>query len=445
MALRTLESRPSQTRTLSVRTAAWYGDRDLELPMPSSWSLRVHRPGAAADLTPDEIRARLDHPLGQASLSELARGKSRPVVIVDDLNRPTPAGSVVPALLAQFREAGIQPSAVTFLMAPGTHGAPREGALARKVGPEAAAVCTLEVHDCRRDTVRIGRTSRGTTVEVNRHVAESDLVVGIGGVYPNQTAGFGGGTKLALGVLSFRTIRALHYGHEPAGWGKVDGERGFRRELDEVAALIGLRFSVTLLVGSERGIVDMRAGAPSTCWHELIEPAHRLYRSAAPDGADVVIANAYPNDLSVTFVVMKGMAALELAPPAASRIAIAAAPEGVGLHQLFPIAASRGQRQSERLRRAAALMLRRPDALGRKLARRVRRLAGPPASRRRPWLYVPFAESAARLPGEIAGMRVASSWEQVTAAVTAEQGGRADLAVDAYACAPLQWLEVSRP
>jgi hypothetical protein len=44
------------------------------------------------------------------------------------------------------------------------------------------------------------------------------------------------------------------------------------------------------------------------------------------------------------------------------------------------------------------------------------------------------------LPGSIPGIRVTSDWDEVVAAVTAEQSGRSELQAAVYECAPLQWL-----
>ena len=41
----------------------------------------------------------------------------------------------------------------------------------------------------------MGKTSLGTPVYVNKIVAISDLVIGIGGILPHGQAGFGGGAK----------------------------------------------------------------------------------------------------------------------------------------------------------------------------------------------------------------------------------------------------------
>ena len=110
-------------------------------------------------------------------------------------------------------------------MASGAHGSPGAHAFAKKLGVEAAALCKPHAHHCQRNLVNMGRTSFGTPVLVNKAVADSDFLVGIGGIYPNHTAGFGGGSKLALGVLGFRSIATLHYRHRSVGWGTLEQPR----------------------------------------------------------------------------------------------------------------------------------------------------------------------------------------------------------------------------
>src|SRR2546429_5073633 len=120
----------------------------------------------------------------------------------------------------------------------------------KKAGPEAAS-CKIVLHDSERGLVQVGSTTCGTIVLVNKEVMQSDLVVGIGGIYPNHTAGFGGGSKLALGVLGFRSIMELHYRHQSKRWGDCVRASTFRNDLDEIARTIGLNTLISLQVNAK--------------------------------------------------------------------------------------------------------------------------------------------------------------------------------------------------
>jgi len=434
---------PPALAELRLRTGAWYGDRLLKLSFPPSWQLEVLTPNLGAPLTEAQIAEQLESPIGQSTLRELCRGKARPLVIVDDLNRPTPAFRVVPALLRQLRDAGIASQDIGIIMAPGTHGAPPPDALVKKVGAAAASSCRLYVHDCNRDVVNLGKTSFGTPVLVNRHVAASDFVIGVGGLYPNYTAGFGGGSKLALGVLGFRSIAALHYGHQSMGWGTPNSRSNFRRDLDEIARMIGLRTTVSLLLSGDREVVALSCGDPYSYYARALRSAQDAVRAPAPDEhADVVISNAYPNDLSLTFVRMKGIAPLARAPLGASRIAIASCSEGLGFHGLLPFLNAPRYHGVRMMAIRARVLLARPRLLAQKIYRRLTRRHGAGPTGHKPiWLYRPDVANAARLPAEIPGMRVTSSWDEIVESVSREQGGRRVLRALLYSCAPLQCLD----
>ena len=254
----TLETRDAVVSC--VRTAAWYAERSVTLRFPAQWDVIEHWPPTLPPLGEEQIRTSIGRPFGQGPIHERCRGEKRPVVVVDDLNRPAPAWRVMPHVLEEFRRGDIDPAAITIVMATGTHGAPRPGALETKVGRQAAAACRLEAHDAGRGGGRLGKTSYGTPVLANRTVAASDFVLGIGGIYPNHTAGFGGGAKLALGVLAKSSISRLHYQHGSVGWGTVDGPNHFRRDLDAIAELMGLHTMISLHVDHRGEIVRLACG-----------------------------------------------------------------------------------------------------------------------------------------------------------------------------------------
>ena len=425
---------------MELRTAAWYGDRQLTLAVPAEWKPNVFAPDPGAPLSDEEIRERLESPVGQPPIRELCAGKRRPLLIVDDLNRPTPAARVVPILLRHFEDAGIRPEAVRILMAPGTHGRPPADAMEKKVGEEAARTCSTSLHDCNGKLRRIGRTSFGTPVYVAPEILESDFVVGIGGLYPNHTGGFGGGSKLALGALGFRSIAHLHFRHGSQGWGNANTNSTFRRDLDEIAHMIGLETTVSISLDADRNIVGLTSGDHHQYFPEAVETQTDAYRAPSPPNpARVVISNAYPMDLSLTFARMKGMLPLRHTAPDASRIAIASCVEGQGVHGLYPYMNAPGDHRRRILSVRLPIEARRPRSVARRLAGRLSRRISSEPQRKPIWLYCPDANTVNSLrmaPGEF---HATSSWDELVEGVTQEQGG-AEVEAVVYPCAPLQWL-----
>src|SRR5262245_37209392 len=211
-----------------LRTGAWHGDSPLRLEFPVGWCITIHWPNTPPRLTDSQILECLARPDGQPAIRELCKGKFRPLILVDDVNRPTPAARIISPLLKEFEAAGIPCSNVTILVGRGSHGEPHRESMMLKVGQQAASSCRILLHDPYRNTSKIGKTSFGTPVHVNKEVMAADFVLGIGGIYPNNTAGFGGGSKLALGVLDVRVISQLHRKHRGMGWGSQETRNSFR-------------------------------------------------------------------------------------------------------------------------------------------------------------------------------------------------------------------------
>ncbi len=435
---------------VSLSTSAWYTDDELTLVFPHGWQVLIHRPRMPPPLDSRDIAAALESPHGQPPLRQLARGCTHPVVIVDDLTRPTPANQVLPFLLRQLEDAGIDRGHVTVVVGTGSHGPPPLANIARKIGEEAAATCRVIGHDHERDLVRIGRTTIGTPVIVNREIARSDLVIGVGGIYPQHSTGFGGGSKLALGVLGKKSIVALHYRH-PSMAGSYRTENSFRRDLDEIATMIGMRTSISIHVDERRRPVRIVSGDHLRYYADAVAFSLDAFAAPLPGKADVVVSNAYPMDVSLTFARSKGIIPLLQSGPTATRVMVAGCPEGLGHHGLFPFMdAPRFQRQRSLFRTAVW----RPREVPRKIARKVRTTissvggqgsvatAGSGAAslpnHRNPICLV---GATGPLPAHIPGMRKLGSWDEMIRRAEEEQGEDRPLSVVVYVCAPLQTID----
>jgi nickel-dependent lactate racemase len=429
-----------------LSTAAWYGDPPLQLAFPEDWTVVVHEPDLPPPLSRDEMLARLRDPVGAAPLAVVAPGARRVAIIIDDLTRPTPAEVVLPLLLDELATAGIDREQVTIVIAAGTHGPPPLDAMRRKVGA-AAEGCRLVAHDDLAHCPKVGVSRMGTPVFVDPEILAADLVLGLGGVYPQHSTGFGGGSKLAIGVLGRATISRLHFGHESME-GRYDVANDFRADLAEIAAMIGLRWTVMVHVNARREIVRLVSGDPEQAYPAAAAFSRERFAAPLPADADVVIANAYPMDISATFMRSKGVIPLLHARPGASRLLLAACPEGLGHHGLFPLEAPTG---IARLRRRIEMTRARgwPEVarLARAVLRRLFRSRSPaaatttPPPRRLPILMYQTIDPPSPLPARLPGMQVVETWSAVLDTIRAQQQGRGGLRVVVYACAPLQVFE----
>jgi lactate racemase len=440
-----LSSAQRAWQTVTVHTAAWYGDESFDLRFPAEWDVVTHWPQHAPPLSDDEIAAALENPVGQPPIRELARGKTRPAIVVDDLTRPTPVARVLPAVLRQLEDAGLSPNRVRIIIATGAHPHVSDAAIAKKVGERTAEKCRVLVHDDMDNLVRVGRTSFGSTVLANREAVESDILIGIGGIYPQQTLRFGGGAKLALGVLGRRSIINLHYGHG-AGKTAYQLDDSFRQDLAEIARMIGLETTISVHINAIREVVRITSGDHRVYYEDAARFARDQFLTPIARDADVVVANAYPIDLSLTFA-HKSMAPLLYASPSATKVLVSACSEGVGFHKIFAYVA---EGRFERLRRSGRVSWYMPRIVPAKAVARLRRKGkrmlsaarrrGADTSGKRIWLYPP-GRARSTLPPNIPDLAPLYSWDEVLEQISKDHASDS-LRVVVYPCAALQVLDL---
>jgi hypothetical protein len=180
----------------------------------------------------------------------------------------------------------------------------------------------------------------------------------------------------------------------------------------------------------------------------MVSVAKQAFLAPHPGDTDVVLSNAYPIDISLTFMRSKGMIPLLRARPGASRVVIASCSQGIGHHALFPfVDVPRFHRQRLLVRKALASPRQAPGMAARVLARAAARRIHPRGrsilpsegesrAARPAWLFGARTPLRSHLPG----IRRADSWDQVLRVVRREQDSKERLRVAVYTCAPLQIL-----
>lgn len=286
-----------------LRVGAWFREEDIELGFPSNWEVVECRMGGhdRAPMTEEQMRAAIQQPIESPRLSELARGKKKVVILFDDLPKPTPTSKIVPFVLEELHAGGITDDQIRFLCAPGTHRPLIYPEFAAKLGADIVARYPVYNHSIWENLVYLGTTSRGTPVHVNREFASCDLRIGIGSLIPHGLAGFGGGGKLVLpGISGIDTIE-YHHKHQ-AQTADLSGLRGsvegntFRLDIEEAARMAGLHFKVDAVLNNKREVVGLFAGDFVAEHRVGSKLAYEVYYTEPAREADVVVANAYPDD-----------------------------------------------------------------------------------------------------------------------------------------------------
>jgi hypothetical protein len=198
----------------------WHGERFSLERLPSDRSRVIYPPEAHAGLADptSAIRAALDDPIDMEPLAALLHPDMKLTICFDDaslslpkMRRPDSRQRVMEIVLELAAAAGVDD--VHIIAALGLHRRMHDYELRHVLGDRIydafAPLGTLYQHDAEdhENLSVIGVTDHGETLEINRRVAESDLVVYVN---VNQVAMDGGWKSLVTGVASYRCLSHHH-------------------------------------------------------------------------------------------------------------------------------------------------------------------------------------------------------------------------------------------
>lgn len=280
----------------SIRFGAWYDDRDLALDFPDGWQVESCPPADGPDIGPDGIARAFAQPIGTPPLRELARGRKRACIVIDDLSRPTPGERLVPVVLDELAAAGIGDRDVLVLAGVANHRPMTRPDFEKKLGRDVLARCAVANHFSWDGCVAIGTTRFGSPVELNADFLKADLKILVGSIIPHGAAGFSGGSKLLFpGIASLASAEAYHRGSCTRGRYAVV-ETDARLESDDAARLAGIDFLVNGIPSSRLGLAGLVTGDVVAAHRAGCEIARRVYATPTPAGADVCVLSVYPKD-----------------------------------------------------------------------------------------------------------------------------------------------------
>jgi nickel-dependent lactate racemase len=290
-------------RVVTVPQLAWWGDIEAELRFPENWEMTVCRMEGhdAPKLNREGFLRAFANPMGCKPIREGAKGKKNVVILFDDMSRPTQVAEIVPFLLNELETAGVKDDQIQFICALGTHGALTAYDFAKKLGEDIIGRFNVYNHNIYENCTFIGRTSRGTPVELNTEFVKADFKIGIGALTPHLNVGFGGGGKIVLpGVAS---LEAIAHNHGPvrdrARETGIDSNRGFGRyegnaqrlDIEEACRMSGLDVKIDAVVNLKRETTALFVGEPLAQYHQGVQLAKKHYWSPSPDKPEVVVAN----------------------------------------------------------------------------------------------------------------------------------------------------------
>jgi nickel-dependent lactate racemase len=272
----------------------------------------ISSPDASAPLSDIEIGERLDSPIGTAALEDIVGPDKTVLFVVPDATRQAGAGQIINLLVRRLIAGGVEPHRMAAIFATGIHRKVTDDEKRAILTPFIAQRLKTLDHDPRdlMRLVRVGETSGGIPVELNRALTEFDRIVLIGGVTFHYFAGFTGGRKLVCpGLAASKTISATHKlafdcekmdRREGVGNALLDGN-AVHEAFVEAASKAKIDFAVNTIVNDAGDVTDVFCGDwieshPAAC-HAFAEN----HTVSIPEKRGLVIASCggYPFDINM--------------------------------------------------------------------------------------------------------------------------------------------------
>lgn len=318
-----------------------YGKDGLVIDFPDSWDLSViEKPTMPILADPAEaVLKALADPVACGPLQKEAAGQRTACVLICDITRPVPNYAILPPLVRELIQAGIEPQAITVLVATGLH-RPNEGKELRELVGSDWVLETVNVlnHFARNDEdhVYLGKTSRGTTVKLDRRFVEADVKIATGLVEPHFMAGYSGGRKVvAPGIAHDETITTFHtaaFLEHPKSANCILEGNPLHEELTEIVRLLGRVLAVNAVIDDRRNLSYVNFGEIEASHLEAVAymaryaeiPVYRKYRTVITSGG------GYPLDKTY-YQTVKGMVgAMALLEPGGNIVIFSECSEGMG-------------------------------------------------------------------------------------------------------------------
>ena len=257
----------------------------------------------------------MDEPTDGLSFAEMASRRSSLTIVVPDGSRFAALGQVLPVALDRAIAAGVPASAITVLLALGTHPPMSEAAVEVLLGPLPRGVQKVQHRSRDRSVlVPVGDLASGLHVRLNRAVIDADFVMTIGAVRHHYFAGFGGGGKLVFpGVAGYEEIQSNHsrvmrrdesgvlHRHPGCEPGLLAGNP----VAEEIAAAVELHppdFSLCLVPGSDGRIARAIAGMWHTAFDRAVDCVRDWYEVGSMPRSRLAVASAGGDPSDATLI-----------------------------------------------------------------------------------------------------------------------------------------------
>ena len=287
-----------------MRVEIPFGKEKVELNIPDKNILDIIS-GESVSFGPDEdkiIKQALENPVKSRELSEMARGRKSACIIASDITRPCPSYKFLPRLVEELNKGDIENKNIKVVLGIGIHRKHTEDEKKKLVGDY--IYDSIEIIDADASKSKlIGRTSRGTPLEVFEGALGSDLLIATGSIEYHYFAGYSGGAKAILpGICARNSIQFNHSMmlDERAVAGNFFNNP-VRQDIEEAGRLAGIDFIFNVILDDNKNIIAAVAGKNNEAYLGGIKKYDSIYGREVEKAADIVITSqgGYPKDINL--------------------------------------------------------------------------------------------------------------------------------------------------
>ena len=250
----------------------------------------------------DEVKKALANPIGSKKLKEIVSSQDKVIILVSDVTRPSPSSILLPPILKELNEAGVNNDQISIVFGLGIHRKQTEEEKKRLVGEKVYNQVKCIDHDID-NCVKIGTTKRSNEVSVFKKVLEADFIIATGNLEFHYFAGYSGGAKAVAPGVCGRETTANNHKHflEPGAKAGLIKGNPVREEIEEIGEMVGVNFIVNAVLNSHKKIVKIVAGDVTKAHREGAIYTNNIFSVKIDNLADIVIASpgGYPKDIDL--------------------------------------------------------------------------------------------------------------------------------------------------
>ncbi|RQD72304.1 MAG: nickel-dependent lactate racemase [Tindallia sp. MSAO_Bac2] len=284
-----------------------YGKELIDLEIPAKNLMKVllanpleHEIDEAFER--EEIKNALQNPMGTPMLKDMVRKGQKIVIMASDITRPAPSYKMIPPLVEELTDAGIEDEDIKIIFGMGIHRRHTEEEKRKLVGEELYQ--RIRCVDSNEEMyIDLGHTSRGTPIHLCRSIVEADIRICTGNIEYHYFAGYSGGAKAIMpGAANYESIRHNHKLQldDRAASGVLEGNP-VREDIDEIGSVLEITFILNVVLNEKKQVAKAFAGDAYQAHRAGCRFLDSLYSVCIPELADIVVVSAggNPKDLNM--------------------------------------------------------------------------------------------------------------------------------------------------